>query len=194
MAIRWLTRIIEGLSSITGVVAAICIMAAALIITEGVVARKIFNLSGTWQIELSVFLLIFACFVGAAFVQKEDHHLNVDLILVHLPPKIREITLIVVSITTCFMCALIAWYAWPMWWEAVVEKQYSESIWRPPLWIPYFFLPFGMSLFFLQYIVHIAKKINQFKKNVLDEDVTRAELKDIDIPKLKQSKTTKKIS
>ncbi len=190
-AISWLKRCIEGLSLIAGVAAAICIAAAALIITEGVLARKLFNLSGIWQIELSVFLLIFACFVGAAFVQKEEHHLNVDLILVHLPPKIREITLIVVSIITCSMCALIAWFAWPMWWEAVMENQYSESLWRPPLWIPYFFLPFGMSLFFLQYIVHIAKKISRLKKGILDEDVTRAELKDIDIPRLKQSKTSK---
>ena len=140
-AIGLLKRTIERLSSITGMIAAIFILASALIITEGVLARKLFNLSGIWQIELSVFLLIFSCFCGAAFVQKEEHHLNVDLILIYLPPQARELTLIVMSIITCSICALIAWLSWPMWWEAVVENQHSESLWGPPLWIPYFFLP-----------------------------------------------------
>ena len=171
----------EGLSLITGTVASLCIAAAALIITEGVLTRKFFEISGTWQIELSVFLLIFSCFVGAALVQKHEHHLNVDLILIHLPPRIREITLIVVSIFTSILCALIAWYAWPMWWEAFIENHHSESFWGPPLWIPYFFLPFGMSLLFCQYVVHIFKKINLLKIGKLDEDVTRTELKDIKI-------------
>jgi len=188
--ISWLKWIVESLSSITGTIASICIAAAALIITEGVLTRKLFKISGTWQIELSVFLLIFSCFVGAAFVQKREHHLNVDLILIHLPPKIREITLIIVSIISCTLCALIAWFAWPMWWDALIANDHSESFWGPPLWIPYFFLPFGMTLLFFQYIIHITKKIYLLRSGKVIEDVTRTELKDIEISELEQTKRT----
>jgi len=174
--LKWL---IETMSSITGWVAALCIVAAALIVTEGVIARKVFGLSGIWQIEASVFLLIFSCFVGAPFVQKEEHHLNVDLILIHLSPKIRELILIVVSIISCILAAILAWYAWPMWWESVIKNEHSESLWGPPLGIPYLFLPFGMSLLFFQYIVFIAKKINSLRRGEISAEATRAELKDI---------------
>ncbi len=173
--------IVEGLCSVTGGIAALCIVAAALVVTEGIIVRKVFGLSAVWQIEASVFLLILAVFVGAPFVQKNEHHLNVDLVLIHLSPKTRELTLIVVSIITCILAAILAWFAWPMWWEAVVGNEHTESLWGPPLWIPYLFLPFGMSLLFLQYIVYIVKKIKSLRKGDIVEEATRFELKDIDL-------------
>jgi TRAP-type C4-dicarboxylate transport system permease small subunit len=174
---------IEGFSSFTGGVAALCIVAAALVVTEGIITRKVFGLSAIWQIEASVFLLILATFVGAPFVQKHEHHLNVDLVLVHLSPKTREITLIVVSIIACILSGILAWFAWPMWWEAVVRNDHSYSLWGPPLWIPYFFIPFGMSLLLFQYIVHIIKKISSLRKGEIGEEATRFELRDIEISK-----------
>jgi TRAP-type C4-dicarboxylate transport system permease small subunit len=68
-----------------------------------------------------------------------------------------------------------------MWWEAVVNNEHSESLWGPPLWIPYFFLPLGMTLLFLQYIVYIRDKIVDLKKGELSQAAERFELKDIEI-------------
>ena len=180
---RKLQWIVEGLSSATGGIAALCIVAAALVVAEGIIIRKVFGLSDIWQIEASVFMLIFATFVGAPFVQKSEHHLNVDLVLIHLSPKTRELILIVVSIITCILVGILAWFAWPMWWESYELAWRSESLWGPPLWIPYFFLPFGMSLLFFQYIIHIIKKITSLRKGELTEEATRFELKDIKISK-----------
>jgi len=177
-----LAWIVNGLSYVTGGIAALALVAAALIITEGVVVRKILGFSTIWQIEASVYLLMYACFVGAAFAQVHEHHLNVDLVIIHLSPRTREKTIIVVSIASCLICAIIAWYAWPMWWEAVVRNDHSESLWGPPLWIPYFFIPFGMSLLFLQYIVYIADKIRTMRRGLVAEKATRFELRDIKVP------------
>jgi TRAP-type C4-dicarboxylate transport system permease small subunit len=112
-------------------------VAAAFIITEAVLVRKIFGISTIWQIEASVFLLIFTVFVGAAFVQQNEHHLNVDPIIIHFSPKTREVLLIGVSVFSCLLTTVVAYYAWPMRWEAVVKGEHSESLWGPPLWIPY---------------------------------------------------------
>ncbi|MEJ2587021.1 MAG: TRAP transporter small permease [Deltaproteobacteria bacterium] len=175
--------ITEGLTHVTGWIAALSLVAAAVIVTEGVIVRKLFGVSTIWQIEASVYLLIFTVFTGSAFVQKNEHHLNVDLVVIHLSPKAREITLIVVSILSCMIVAVIAWYAWPMWWETVLTNEHSESLWGPPLWIPYSFLPLGMTILFFQYILYIRKKIISFKKGEFDdEEATPRELRDIDIP------------
>ena len=173
----------EGLTRLTGWIAALSLVAAAFIVTEGVIVRKIFGISTIWQIEASVYLLIFTVFSGSAFVQKNEHHLNVDLVVIHLSPKTREITLIAVSILSCIVAAILAWYAWPMWWETVVNNEHSESLWGPPLWIPYFFLPLGMTLLFFQYILYIRNKIIALKKGEFDEQAELFELRDIDIPK-----------
>jgi len=137
-ALRIAVWIIDGLTNISGWIAALCLVAAALIVTEAVIVRKVLGISTIWQIEASVFLLMFAVFVGAPFVQKNEHHLNVDLVIIHLPPRTREITLIVVSILTCLLAMLIAWYAWPMWWDTVLNNEHSESLWGPPLWDTFF--------------------------------------------------------
>jgi TRAP-type C4-dicarboxylate transport system permease small subunit len=177
---RMLAHVVNGLSYVTGGIAALALLAAAIIITEGVVVRKVFGVSTIWQIEASVYLLMYACFVGAAFAQMHDHHLNVDLVIIHLSPGIREITLITVSILSCIICAVIAWYGWPMWWEAFVRGDRSASLWGPPLAVPYFFIPFGMSLLFFQYIVYIANKIQLLKKGASPEEVTHGELQKLD--------------
>ncbi len=180
---RILNRIIDGLTYLTGWTAALCLVSAAIIVTEAVLVRKILGISTIWQIEASVYLLMFTVFAGAPFVQKNEHHLNVDLVIIHLSPRTREIVLIIVSIITCLLAALLAWYAWPMWWEAVVRNEHSESLWGPPLWIPYLFLPLGMTLLFLQYIVGIRDKIVNLKKGDITEEAKRFVLKDIDISK-----------
>jgi len=185
---RLLTLVIDGLTYLTGWTAALCLVGAALIVTEAVVVRKILGISTIWQIEASVFLLILVVFAGAPFVQKNEHHLNVDLVIIHLAPRTREITLIIVSIISCLIAAVLAWYAWPMWWETVVGNQHSESLWGPPLWIPYLFLPLGMTLLFLQYIVYIRNKIVNLKKGDITEAAKRFEIKDIEITK-KQEKS-----
>jgi TRAP-type C4-dicarboxylate transport system permease small subunit len=177
-----LTKVIDGLTYITGWIAGMCLVAAAFIVTEAVIVRKVFGISTIWQIEASVFLLIFTVFAGAPFVQKNEHHLNVDLIVIHLSPRTREITLIVVSIISCILAGILAVYAWPMWWESFIGNEHSMSLWGPPLWIPYFFLPLGMTLLFLQYIVYIKDKVALLKRGELAEEVARFELRDIDIP------------
>lgn len=177
-----LAKAINGLTYITGWIAALCLVAAAFIVTEAVIVRKVFGISTIWQIEASVFLLIFTVFAGAPFVQKNEHHLNVDLIVIHLAPRTREITLIVVSIISCILAGILAVYAWPMWWESFVGNEHSESLWGPPLWIPYFFLPLGMTLLFFQYIVYIKDKIVLLRSGELVEEAARFELRDIDIP------------
>jgi TRAP-type C4-dicarboxylate transport system permease small subunit len=179
---RALIRIIDGLTLFTGWLAALSLIAAALIITEAVIVRKLFGVSTIWQIQASVYLLMFSVFAGAPFVQKNECHLNVDLLIIHFSPKTRESLLIGVSIATCLLALLLAWYAWPMWWESVVRNEHSESLWGPPLWIPYFFLPLGMSLLFLQYIVYIWRKIDALKKGKLETAVLPAELANMEKP------------
>ena len=171
-----LSRLIEGLTALTGWASALCLVAAAFIITEAVVVRKIFGVSTIWQTEASVFLLILTVFVGAPFVQKNEHHLNVDLLIVNLSPRTREMTLIVVSVISCLLAGILAVTAWPMWWEAVVNNEHSESLWGPPLWIPYLFLPLGMTLLFLQYVVQIYGKITAFMQGKVDAEAKRKEL------------------
>ena len=170
------------LCKLTGLIGALSLLAAALVTTEGVVVRKILGWSTIWQIEFSVFLLMYACFVGAAFGQMHEHHLNIDLLIIYLPPRVREVLLICAAVASCVVCLAIAVHAWPMWWSALAANEHSESLWGPPLWIPYLFLPLGVTLVLLQSIVQIRSKIRDLRMGTYERETGRAELKDVEIP------------
>ncbi len=175
-------RVVGKLSEATGLIGALAILAAALIVTEGVLVRKVLGQSTIWQIEASIFLLMYACFVGAALTQKREHHLNVDLVVIHLSPKAREVALLISAVVSCVLCLVIARFAWPMWWQGLIANEHSESLWGPPLWIPYLFLPLGMSLLFFQYVVQIIRKFKAIKEGTYAVEAVRTELKEVEIP------------
>ena len=176
-----LEHLAKVLSKISGLLGALCLLAAALVTTEGVVVRKILHWSTTWQIELSVFLLMYACFVGAAFGQMGEHHINIDLLIVLLPARAREILLAATAILSCVVCVVIAVYAWPVWWESLIHNEHSESLWGPPLWIPYVFLPLGMTLLFLQSLAQLGLRVQAIREGTYEETVVPGELRDIPV-------------
>jgi TRAP-type C4-dicarboxylate transport system permease small subunit len=155
--------VVEGLSEFTGYLCGFFILAASLIITEAVFVRKVLGQSTSWQSELSVYLLMASAFIGAVYTQKHEGHVGVDLVTAHLPAKIRRIIDIAGSVVGFIVTVVIARYAWPKWWGAIEANEHSESYWGPHLGFPYFFIPLGMTLLALLYLIRIRRKIAQFR-------------------------------
>jgi TRAP-type C4-dicarboxylate transport system permease small subunit len=98
-----------------------------------------------------------ATFLAAAYGLKDGAHINIDLITRLLPARFNAGLSIVTSVLSLFFCILIAWKGWAMWWEAFSKGWRSETVWSFPLAIPYFFLPLGMTLLSLQYMIQIGR-------------------------------------
>jgi TRAP-type C4-dicarboxylate transport system permease small subunit len=121
------------------------------------------QVSTIWQIEASTYLLILAVFIGAAYTQKHEGHISIDLVTVLMPAKARDIIGIVGAVLGFIVALVIARYSWPVWWEAIEFDQHSESLWGPHLGFPYILIPLGMTLLALQYVVYIVRKITLFR-------------------------------
>lgn len=160
-----LGQIIESISEFTGLIAGIGILLAGLIICyEVFIVRHILHEPAIWQTETSVYLLIMATFVGAAYGLKHDGHVSVDFLIIHLPPGVRVWLKIITSILAVGFCYVIAFKSWGMWWEATSNGWRSDTLWGPSLVIPYILVPLGMTLVCLQYVVKIFKTIGQLKE------------------------------
>ena len=151
------SKSVDGFNKIVYILCGIAVLLAAFILTYEVIVRYILRVPTVWEIELSVFLAIMATFVGAAYGLKDGAHVNIDLVTRLLPKHVQRKLSIVTAILSLVFCILIAWKGWEMWWEAFSKGWVSESLWSPPLSIPYFFLPFGFTLLCLQYIVEIVR-------------------------------------
>lgn len=153
--LRGLIQKIEDFNRVLYYASSVAIVLSAFILTYEVIVRYILRIPTIWEIETSVYLTVMATYLGAAYGLKDGAHINIDLITRLLPEKFTEKLSLVTSTIALAFCVILAWKGWVMWWEATAKGWRSESLWGPPLTIPYFFLPLGVSLLSIQYVILI---------------------------------------
>jgi len=152
-------RVIGWLSDVSGYASLLAVVGAMLAITYEVAARYFFRWPTVWEIESAIFMLVFATFVGSAFALKNDAHISMDVVTARLPSRWRAVLDLGGAVASLAFCVLVSVRGWEMWWEAFSLGWRSDSLWAPPLAVPYSFLPLGFTLISLQYLVHIAGRI-----------------------------------
>ena len=158
----FLMRWVDTLSEISGYLSGACIVVAMLVICYAVVLRAM-GVSTIWQTELATYLLIFVTFVGGAYGLKQGSHVSVELLTSRLPAKGRLALQVVAGLLSLVLIAAVGWYSYQMWWEAIESGERSGTAWNPSLSIPYLILPVGMVLIALQYLVLIARSIQELR-------------------------------
>jgi len=144
--------------------AALALIAACGILSYSVAVRSLFHSATYWQDEAAVFLLVGATFLTAAFVQSQRGHIGIEAFTGLLPPLINRVRLLLVDIASLAFCAFFAWKSWTLTHEAYVDGQVSNSIWSPPLAIPYGLMAAGMTLLCVQIALQIAQTLERWNR------------------------------
>ena len=148
-------RAVAFLSRVAGVAAAFLIGAAVLVICQMVVERYILNMTTIWQIDVVTYCIVGATFIGSAYVLMTRGHVNVDVLPLHLTGRARYwLALITVLLGFGFVLVLFV-LCTAYWYQSWVNNWHSDTVWRAPLWIPYFSMPVGLGLLVLQYIAEL---------------------------------------
>ena len=137
------------------ILAGIALVAACMILSYSVLGRALFKSPNYWQDEAAVFLLVGATFMTAAYVQGQRGHIGIEAFVGLLSPLANRIRLWLVDVASLLFCAFFAWKSWTLAHEAWVDGQVSNSMWSPPLAIPYVLMAFGMTLLCLQILLQI---------------------------------------
>ncbi len=153
----FISRSINWLSEISGYVSGVLILSAMLIVCYGVVLRYVLGASTIWQTELSIYLLMFAAFVGGAYGLKHGDQVKIDVLVNRLPGRVQLFVRFVAVILGFVFIAAIGVISVELWWETVETGRRSGTAWNPRLMYPYFILPLGMTLIALQYLVIAAE-------------------------------------
>jgi TRAP-type C4-dicarboxylate transport system permease small subunit len=143
-------------NNVVVVLAAIAMIAACLILSDSVLGRALFQSPNYWQDEAAVFLLVGATFMTAAYVQGQRGHIGIEAFVGLLSPTVNRIRLWLVDVASLLFCGFFAWKSWTLAYEALVEGQVSNSMWSPPLAIPYVLMATGMTLLCLQILLQVA--------------------------------------
>ena len=137
------------------ILAGIALVAACVILSYSVLGRALFKSPNYWQDEAAVFLLVGATFMTAAYVQSQRGHVSIEAFVALMSPFANKIRLWLVDVASLAFCAFFAWKSWTLAHEAYVDGQVSNSMWSPPLAIPYTLMALGMSLLCVQLLLQI---------------------------------------
>ncbi|HEY8335962.1 MAG TPA: TRAP transporter small permease subunit [Tardiphaga sp.] len=157
-----LERALAFCNNVIVVLASIALIAACAILSYSVATRSIFHSATYWQDEAAVFLLVGATFLTAAYVQGQRGHIGIEAFVGLLSPMVNRVRLWLVDVASFAFCAFFAWKSWTLTHEAWVDGQVSNSMWSPPLAIPYALMAAGMTLLcmqiFLQILIPLTRK------------------------------------
>src|SRR5436309_477607 len=94
-------------------------------------------------------------FMTSAYVQQNRGHIGIEAFVGLLSPFANKVRLWLVDVATLLFCAFFAWKSWTLAHEAYIDGQVSNSMWSPPLAIPYVLMALGMTLLCLQILLQI---------------------------------------
>jgi TRAP-type C4-dicarboxylate transport system permease small subunit len=166
---RRFAQLVEGFNILTGYLSAVVIVVASLIIVYGVAMRYAMDTPLDWGLELSIFMLVIATFMSAAYTQLKRGHVTIEVMDHILSPHANRLRYLVSDILSLVFCAFVAWNAWTFFHEAFEDGRVTNSTWAPKLWIPYVFMALGLSALSLQLIVQIGDSVGNWRDGSKEE-------------------------
>jgi TRAP-type C4-dicarboxylate transport system permease small subunit len=154
--------VVRSLNTIDAALVLVCMLAtiaAGLVLTYSVIVRSWLRWSTDWQDEISVFLLVAATFLSASYVQSVRGHIAIGVLQGFLPERLNRIRLVLIDLICLLFVGVFTWQSWLLFLEAVASGEVTDSAWAPPLWIPYSFMTFGMTLLALRMLLQLAQGV-----------------------------------
>jgi TRAP-type C4-dicarboxylate transport system permease small subunit len=139
---------------------------AACVLTWEATARYLFKIPSDWQDELSIFLLVGATFMSAAWVQERRGHVGIQALGAVLSPPADRMRRYVSDIVTLAFSVFFCWKTWSLLTDAVKDGQISGSAWGAPLWIPYGCMAVGMTLLSLVLLQQVLTRESLMRESV----------------------------
>ena len=154
------SKFLDVLEKVEKALLAIAVAAMILAMVYQVVLRYIFAMSNTWSEELARYLFIFEVMLAAAIAIRRNSHLQIDVLLNLLKPKIKRVfTLCSTMVGIVFLDFLLVYSI-----QLVKTGATNTSVGlQIPMSIPYSCILIGVVLMILTSIEVILKNIEGLK-------------------------------
>jgi len=115
-----------------------------------VIMRYVFNQPTIWAHELSAMLYAIFFLLGGAYTLRWKAHINVDVVYVRLPPRIRAIVDLITWLFFYYFCTVMLWLGARFAWSSILKMERASTVWEPYIWPIKICIPLGALLVLLQ--------------------------------------------
>ncbi len=122
-----------------------------------VISRHVFNAPTTWSLDISIYAMFWACFLGGAYTLREGGHVAVNVVVRCLgEAQQRSIAMTVYALIALFF-AVVSWQGAVACLEAYEFGEITMSVLRFPLYLPLSAIPLGGSLLTAQSLIAVVE-------------------------------------
>jgi TRAP-type C4-dicarboxylate transport system permease small subunit len=126
-----------------------------LVLSLDVSLRFILNRPTLWATDVARYSLLWGTLLGAAYLVKNDQHINVDLLIRHLGPRARWVLNIFSSVVCTLMSLIIFIYSLNLTWSTFIRGIRVADPIEIPKFIPLMGIPLGSFFLTLAFGVKV---------------------------------------
>jgi len=154
-----IARAIERLNKAVAMVATLAIFAMTLSTSADITMRFLVNQPILGVTELNELLMVFAVYLGIAYTQTMKGHVQMELVIEHLPKKAKLVLEILVYLMVIAGFILFVRSSGEQAIRAWTMQEYRFGSTRFPLWPSKALVPIGVGLLTLQLIIDVVRDI-----------------------------------
>lgn len=132
----------------------------SILILWEVLMRYVFNSPTLWVSEATQFLFVICSLLAGGHIERENSHINVDILLSHLSPKRRTLAKLIAFPFFLLFIGAMVYFGFHFGTESLLKFETSDSAWSPPIYPFKLMVPVGASLLFLQGIANFIREIH----------------------------------
>ena len=136
-------------------VAGILIIITTAMVFYEVISRSFFHKPTSWATELSIYAVIWSCFLGSAYAVRTYSHITVDLLINNVNDSLKTILAYASNALGLVFSMIFTLYGFLHVLKTHELGVTSSSLLRVPMYLPELVLPIGGVLLCIAFIMQI---------------------------------------
>jgi C4-dicarboxylate transporter, DctQ subunit len=155
MAEKMFVRLLNALISVSAMLAGIFVLITAILVGYEVIMRYVFDAPTLWTFDITIFLIMYAAFLGSAFTLREGKHVRLEFFTNWLEryPLPSQLLKILSNLIIIAFWALATYTSFRDTVTAYKFSQVTQSYLRFPMIIPLIALVLGGFLVLVQLLI-----------------------------------------
>ena len=147
-----MTKILDRLNDFLAVIVSIILVLMTLTIGYAIFARAVHLPGPIWIVQFNEYAMLWATFLGAAWLLSKKRHVSIELIVSHLSRGTQKVFHLIHSLLGVGLCAILCWYGTLTTVENIQRNVINVQAVDVPMGYILIAIPVGFFLLFLQFI------------------------------------------
>jgi TRAP-type C4-dicarboxylate transport system permease small subunit len=147
-----MTKVLDRLFDFLAVVIGIILVLMTLTIGYAIFARAVGLPGPVWIVQFNEYAMLWATFLGAAWLLAKKRHVSIELIVSHLGGGAQKVLHLTHSLLGVGLCAILCWYGTVTTVENIQRNVINVQAVDVPMGCVLLVIPLGFFFLFLQFI------------------------------------------